>query len=206
MIRRPLPAALLCCLLLLACDGGSPPNRLEVSLGLLSTAIPASPTPQLTASPTPPPTITPVPAGYLEASALAAYMNEANSLVSEARAAEVDYLNNSGNVAEFADVFARRNDFIKVSDAFVVKLDDVLARYAKLLPPERARHYHDLTFARLSEVRSSTSDLRQGIANDSIDLWNSGVSRQEKINTLLKQQNAEYLLVVGYINANIGGR
>ncbi len=206
MIRRSLLAALLCCLLLLACDGDGSPNHLEVSLGLLSTAIPASPTPLLTATPTLPPTITPAPAAYLEASALAAYMNEANSLVSEARAAEVDYLNNSGNVAEFADVFARRNDFIKVSDAFVVKLDDVLARYGKLLPPTRALHYHDLTFARLSEVRSSTSDLRQGIANDSIDLWNNGVSRQEKINALLKQQNAEYLLVVGYINANIGGR
>jgi hypothetical protein len=185
-------------LLMLGCDSAETTRQIIISR-------PASPiVSTLTATPLlSPPTLHPTPtlsAEIAEYDAVVQYWNSSIALTNQMSDAYNDYVLKTTPYITFDEYKQHKDTIVPTSDQLVTVIDKDIVTLQALKPPPRAAAYHNAVLQYWQEYRAYVSDLRQGIDHDNPDLWNQGISRQAKLNTLLGISEAEKKKIYdGYI-------
>lgn len=196
----------------LGCDSSSndQPRAIIISRPSDSAAfLPTATAPLPTAAPLKPSTATPpsLPSAtptlspeIAEYQAVLQYWNSSVALTNQISDDYNAYVATTMPYDTFDEYVQHKDVIVTASDKLVTVIDTNLARLQALNPPPRAVAYHNATVQYLQEQRAYISDLRQAIDHNDIDLWNQGVTRWDKLQSLSDtRMTARHKLYEDYI-------
>ncbi len=187
-------------LLLLGCDSADTTRQVILTRPGDNVASAPAPAPKPTATATltplatatlPPPATPTLSPQIAEYAAVVQYWNRSIALTSPIATAYNDYIAKTSAYDTFDTYTQHKDVIVPISDQLVTVIDKNTAALQALNPPPRAIAYHNATIQFWQEYRAYVSDLRQGIDHANVDLWNQGIARQPKLDSLEATREAE---------------